>query len=100
MQYNKLVRDKIPEIIKQKGLNPKTHIADETEYWFKLKDKLKEEVNEFLEDSNEEELADILEVINAICKFKDINMESLEILRIKKTEERGSFNNKVILEES
>jgi len=100
MKYNKLVRDKIPEIIKEKGINPITHIADEQEFWEKLKQKLQEEVDEFLEEENPEELADILEVINAICNFKDINRENLENIRKNKSEQRGSFNNKIILEES
>lgn len=100
MKYNKLVRDKIPEILKQKGLNPLTHTANEIEYWVKLKDKLKEEVNEFLINGNEEELVDILEVVDFICKFKNINKENLEKLKKKKAKERGSFNNKIILEEA
>ena len=99
MKYNKLIRDKIPEILKQKGLNPLTHTANEIEYLVKLKDKLKEEVDEFLINSNEEELVDILEVVDSICKFKNINKENLEKLKRKKAEERGSFNKKIILEE-
>ena len=100
MKYNKLVRDKIPEILKQKGLNPLIHTANEIEYYSKLKDKLKEEVNEFLINSNEEELVDILEVIDSICRFKNINKENLEKLKKKKLEERGSFNKRIILEEA
>ena len=99
MKYNKLVRDKIPEIIKQKGENPITHIANDEEYWEKLKEKLEEEVKEFLENSNQEELVDILEVIYAIQDFKKINKEKLENLRKKKAEERGVFKNKIILDE-
>ena len=87
MKYNKLVRDKIPDIIRKDNLTPIIHIANEDEYWRKLKEKLKEEVKEFIEDSNEEELSDILEVIYAICYFKDIDKNKLEKIRMKKAEE-------------
>jgi predicted house-cleaning noncanonical NTP pyrophosphatase (MazG superfamily) len=100
MKHNKLVRDKISEIIKNKGAVPLTHIADDEEYWQKLKEKLQEEVDEFLKDWNEEELADILEVIYAICDFKNIDKEKLELLRKKKAEERGGFKDKIILDET
>ena len=100
MKYNKLVRDKIPEIIKQKGKIPITHIADNEEYWQKLKEKLKEEVDEFLQDGNEEELADILEVFYTICDVKSIDKQKLELLRKKKAEERGGFKYKIILDET
>jgi predicted house-cleaning noncanonical NTP pyrophosphatase (MazG superfamily) len=100
MKYNKLVRDKIPEIIKKKGVVPITHIAGDEEYWQKLKEKLLEEVDEFLKDGNEEELADILEVIYAICDFKKIDKNKLELLRKKKAEQRGGFKNKIILDET
>ncbi len=100
MKYNKLVRDKIPEIIKQKGAVPITHMASDKEYQQKLKEKLKEEVNEFLEKSNEEELADILEIIYAICDSENIDKEKLELLRKKKAEERGRFKDKIILDET
>ena len=99
MKYNKLIRDKIPEIIKQNGSIPITHIADDQEHWRKLKEKLKEEVDEFLKTSTEEELADILEVIYAICDFKKINRQKLELLRKKKAKKRGSFKKKIILDE-
>jgi len=98
MKYNKLVRDKIPEIIKRNKKNPIIHIADEEEYWEKLKEKLKEEVNEFLEESNEEELADIFEVIDAICDFKKFNKEEIKIIQKEKAEKRGGFKKKIILE--
>ena len=100
MEYNKLVRDKIPEILKKKGLNPLIHIAHETEYWVKLKDKLKEEVEEFINKSNKEELSDILEVIESICKFKNIDKGNLENIKKEKAEERGLFNNRIILEKA
>ena len=94
----KLVRDKIPEIMEKSGKKPIIHIAEDKEYWEELKNKLNEEVNEFLEEENEEELADILEVINAICDYKKFSLEDIEKLRIKKSEERGGFKNKIILE--
>ena len=100
MKYNKLVRDKIPKIIKEKGKIPITHKATEEEYWQKLKEKLKEEVEEFSKDSNEEELADILEVINAICEFKNISKDNLENTRKNKAEQRGSFKERIILDET
>jgi len=99
MKLNKLVRDKIPKIIKNKGAVPITHIADDEEYWQKLKEKLQEEVDEFLKNSNEEELADILEVIYAICDFKNFDKEKLELLRKKKAKEKGRFRDKIILDE-
>ncbi|MFH1801270.1 MAG: nucleoside triphosphate pyrophosphohydrolase [archaeon] len=99
MKYNKLIRDKIPGIIRDKGAVPITHKAKDEEYWEKLKDKLKEEVNEFLENSDEEELADILEVIYAICDFRKIGRERLEFIRKKKFEGRGGFEDKIILDE-
>lgn len=99
MIYNKLVRDKIPEIIKQKGKTPMTHIANNEEYKEKLYEKLKEEIEEFLKEDNQHELADILEVINAICNLKNISQKELELIRKEKVKERGSFKDKIILEE-
>jgi len=69
------------------------------EYFEKLKEKLQEEVNEFLEKENIEEIADILEVINAICDFKKIDEIKLENLKKDKAEKRGKFKDKIILEE-
>ena len=95
MKYNKLVRDKIPGIIKQKGSNPKIHKANNEEYFEKLIEKFKEESQEFLKDFNDEELIDVLEVIHAIGDFKKINLEKL---RTDKAKKRGAFKNKIILE--
>ena len=99
MKYNKLVRDKIPQIIKEKGKIPKTHIADEKEYWDKLKIKLREEVDEFIKDSNKDEMADIFEVITAINSLKGWNIEEIIKTQKKKRKERGGFRDKIILDE-
>ncbi len=100
MKYNKLVRDKIPQIIKQKGDVPITHIAGNEEYREKLNEKFREEVDEFLKKNSKEELADILEVVYAILDFMKIDREELESLRRKKAEERGGFRDRVILDET
>ena len=97
MEYNKLVRDKIPEIIKNKEKIPIIHIANDKEYWVKLKEKLQEEVDEFLEEDNIEELADILEVIYDIKDFK-FQEKDLEEIRKYKKDGRGGFKDKIILE--
>lgn len=95
----KLVRDKIPAVIEAAGRSCASHIADGGEYWQKLREKLNEEVAEFLEAENIEELADVLEVIEAICAYKQFDRETVEELRLKKKEERGGFEGRIILDE-
>jgi diadenosine tetraphosphate (Ap4A) HIT family hydrolase/predicted house-cleaning noncanonical NTP pyrophosphatase (MazG superfamily) len=96
--YEKLVRDKIPEIIKSKGENPVTHIADDKEYRKMIREKLMEEVNEYLESGHKKELSDILEVIYAICDFEQIDFKQIEAFQKDKKQERGGFADRIILD--
>lgn len=99
--YNKLVRDKIPQIIKAHGCVPSTHIAGDDEYWEKLVEKLQEELTEFSASNGDpNELADMLEVIYAICEFKGISRKGLEKVRKEKEQKRGAFKKRIILEET
>lgn len=100
MKYHKLVRDKIPEYLKVKGIQYRIHVADNEEYWAKLKLKLSEEVAEFTADESIEELADVLEVVKAIQVFKGWSDADLEAARVEKLNDRGGFEKKIILDES
>lgn len=93
--YNKLVRDKIPEMLDKKEIPYEKRIANQEEFRFELIEKLKEEVKEFLEDESPEELADVLEVIEAIKSLPEY--KEVEDIRKKKKDERGGFEKKIIL---
>ncbi len=90
MYYDKLVRDRIPEIIESKWEQAITHIADEQEYRKKLGEKLHEEADELFSWTNiAEELADVQEVIYAIAEYKWIAKDEIEKIRIEKFEKRN-----------
>ena len=89
--YNKLVRDKIPEIMINSGAKPVTKILNDNEYTLHLENKLDEEVKEFHKDKNIEELADILEVVYALCENSGHSKEELFSAYQKKHQERGCF---------
>ena len=94
-KYNKLVRDKIPEILDKKGISYEKRIATEEEYCSELIKKLAEEIEEFLAAKNTEELADILEVIEALKQLPDYS--GVEDIKLKKKVERGGFDERIIL---
>lgn len=96
--YNKLVRDKIPEIIRAAGEEPKTRILEDAEYLQALVKKLEEEYDEFQADMNVEELADLQEVILAFADALNITREQLEKVRLDKVAKRGAFAQKLFLE--
>jgi predicted house-cleaning noncanonical NTP pyrophosphatase (MazG superfamily) len=96
--YNKLVRDKIPQIIEISGSKCEIRIADKEEHYDLLEEKLKEEVGEFLEDKNIEELADVMEVLFGLAENLGYREEDLVRKREEKREERGGFKEGIVLE--
>lgn len=93
--YNKLVRDKIPEILDTKNVSYEQRIASPEEYKVELIRKLEEEVKEFMEAGDIEELADIMEVLSALQTLSEY--EGVEEIQNKKREERGGFDKRIIL---
>lgn len=100
--YQKLVRDRVPELIEKSNKTCVVRILDDTEYVECLKAKLFEETKEYLESENNqeatEELADLIEVIYALANTHDVSSERLEQIRLNKLKPRGAFENKVYLE--
>lgn len=96
--HNKLVRDKIPEIIESTGKKSYCHILSEEEYLSELDKKLNEECAEYQADKSLEELADMLEVMYAIAEARGYSISELERVRAEKAEKRGSFKDRVFLE--
>ncbi|WP_044640690.1 nucleoside triphosphate pyrophosphohydrolase [Risungbinella massiliensis] len=96
--YNKLIRDKIPEIVKRANKEPIMSIASEEEMKELLFRKLLEELGEFKETPNEEELADLLEVMDGIAHAFKLDMEKVKTIKTNKKEERGGFEQRIVLE--
>jgi len=97
----KLVRDRIPEICRENGQEPVTHIADSAEYRRRLRQKLTEEVGEFLQADDRtapEELADVLEVVYTLALGLGVSASELEELRRAKAMERGGFSRGIVWE--
>lgn len=99
IRYNKLVRDKIPDIIATEGKTCVCETLSDDEYIAKLYEKLREEVEEFITSDNVEELADIGEVMHAILVYKHISVEQFQAIRDKKCAVRGGFNKRLLLKE-
>lgn len=100
MSYNKLVRDKIPDIIKNNGEDPIVRILDDEEYRTELEKKLGEELTEVLSSNGEErieELADMLEVMIALAKIEGKSLEDIIRECDIKREKRGGFSKKLYL---
>ena len=99
MSYKKLVRDKIPDIIKlNDNVEPIIRVLDDHEYLDELNKKIQEELAEYLDSGDVEELADLEEVLRAILDVKNVSYEEFESIRKSKVEKRGAFKDKVYLE--
>ena len=96
--HNKLVRDLIPEIIAGSGKTPHTHILTEEAYLSALDQKLLEETHEYLSEPCMEELADMLEVMEAICRARGYDMQAFMALKAQKKSARGGFDQRIYLE--
>ncbi|MDI6505522.1 nucleoside triphosphate pyrophosphohydrolase [Bacillus wiedmannii] len=99
--YNKLIRNKIPQIIKANGKTPTTRILNEDEYIKEICRKTQEELTEYIEAKTTsdklEELSDLLELINALAEYEGATLEEINNIRKKKAKERGGFSNRVFL---
>ena len=98
-QYNKLVRDRIPEIIEASGKRCVWSTLSDEEYLAKLDEKLNEELAEYQESKSMEELADLLEVIQAVATARGSSIEEVETIRRDKAAKRGGFEMKILLTE-
>ena len=95
--YNKLVRELIPDIIEREGNECRTRILSDEEYLKMLDAKLDEELLEYHQDQNIEELADLLELIQAATVARGYTLEELESVRAEKAKKRGGFEKKIFL---
>ncbi|MFY0545628.1 phosphoribosyl-ATP pyrophosphohydrolase [Brevibacillus sp. H7] len=101
--YNKLIRDRIPDIIEATGKRFTTSVLSDAEYLVKLREKCQEELNEYNAANTDqeclEELADLLEVIYALAQIHGASPADLEAIRRSKAEKRGGFEKKLFLHE-
>ena len=95
--YNKLVRDRIPAIIEATGATCETEILSDADYLTLLDRKLEEELAEYRQDRNVEELADLMEVVYACAAARGYSREELETVRAEKAAKRGGFAEKILL---
>lgn len=99
--YNKLVRDRIPEVIDSTGKKFSTRILNESDYIIELKKKAYEELEEYVNTNNLkdsiEELADLLEIMHALSEYHGSSIEEVEEVRKRKAEKRGGFKEKIFL---
>lgn len=96
--YNKLVRDYIPDLIRENGETPIIRTLNDEDYAACLAEKLREEIEEFLAESTLDELSDILEVLDAISNLHGWTDGEIHRVRQDKAERRGVFRERIFLE--
>ena len=92
----KLVRDRIPEIIRASGSEPRVRVAPPDEYADRLRAKLLEEATEFVEGGTLEELADVLEVVDTLARELGADHEQLDKVRLEERRTRGGFDRRLV----
>ena len=95
--YNKLVRDKIPQLIEESGRKQTSRVLNEGEYFNALIDKIIEEIEEFRASGEEEEIADVYEALDCLVKLKGYEPMHIDYIRLIKREARGSFKERILL---
>ena len=95
----KLVRNRIPQLIQDSGKSSKCHSADLEEFSQRLEDKMKEELNEFMENPCHEEAADMYEVLRCLCWLNNLDMEDVINAADIKRIDKGGFTKGIVLEE-
>lgn len=101
LHYNKLIRDKVPEIMRKQGKKLQYHVAStDEEFEFKLRAKLQEEIDEFAVRMDMDSLADVFEVMDAICDFYGVDVKDLKAHKENRKIELGGFSGKIVLDGS
>jgi len=94
----KLVRDLIPRIIEESGRSCSYHVSSRNEYEMWLFEKMKEEMQEFIDSPCYEEAADIFEVFLSLCNLHGLDIDGVESVAEDKREQRGGFSSRIILD--
>jgi len=97
--YNKLTRDNVPQLIEESGRKQTSRVLDEKGYEEALINKVIEEIEEYRLSKNEEEIADIFEVLDCLIELKKYEPMHIDYLQLIKREARGSFKNRILLQE-
>jgi len=97
IEYNKVIRDRIPEIIRENGNDCEVKILTDEDFLIELEKKIGEELVEYLESREVMELADMIEVIYRVAELKGYSVDSLDNMRREKAQKRGAFNENLFL---